>query len=255
MTIQLVDGKEIEVDDKGLPVVTESAPAVEPVVAVTPTEPAPEPAAVAAPTPTVPLPALHEERHRRQEAERLASERERELEQYRAQSLAAERVRPVDYGSINSFEEVGQRVQEHIANETAVIKTALSREVALLRYPDYTAVIKESKIHEDVLRDPILARYIASQPMPALAAYEIGLARLAPQREAAAKAAGAQEAAKTMTAKVIKAAEAPITMANAPTSPAPVPAGLTREKAADLTPEEWAALPANVREKLLMGQL
>lgn len=257
MPIKLIEGKEVEVDEQGNPV------AVEPVAAVAPVVPAVEPApeAALAPEPTddrtVPLPALHEERHRRQDAEReLADARTRldEFERLQREAMYARRTQPLDYSDINTFEEFGTKFEERVNLENIATRTALSREIGLLRYNDFDEVLKESNVLADMERDPVLARYLAAQPLPAIAAYQIALARVAPKRLAAAKAAGEAAGSKRVAEQVVKAAEAPVTLANAPASSAPAPAGLTLDKAAEMSESEWAALAPEVRERLLRGE-
>lgn len=261
MPIQLVDGKEIEVDEKGQPVPVEPAAPVAPVEPVAPVAPAPAaPVAPVSPDPapsTVPLPALHEERHRRQDAERELAEANRRLDEYtrlQQEALYQRRVQPVDYSSVNTFEELGRQFEERINLENVATKTALSREIGLLRYTDFDEVLTESNVLNDMHNDPVLARYLAAQPLPAIAAYQIGLARIAPKRVAAAKAAGEAAGAKKVADQIIKAAEAPVTLANAPGASSPAPVGLTLDKAADMSEVEWAALPPETRERLLRGE-
>lgn len=259
MPIELIEGKEVEVGADGKPVApVESAPSPAPVEPA-PTVPAPSEPAVAPMEPdrTVPLPALLDERHKRQDIERdlnEANQRLQEFERLQREVWQRQRVEPINYGAMESYEDLGKALESRNQFEFAEIKTALSKEIARLRYTDFDEVLSESGVLTELERNPALAQYLAAQPMPAIAAYQIGLARVAPKRVAAAKAAGEAAGAKKVAEQVVKAAEAPVTLANAPSAAAPAPTGLTLDKAAEMSESEWAALSPDVRERLLRGE-
>lgn len=249
------DGKEIT-EEEANRLVAESGAEIQDVVPELKPELAPVKDAYAEEPPqkTVPLAALQEERKRRQSLEKTikASEsRQRELDELRRRSAAS--AGPVSYDDVTDFPGLGKKFEEQLKGTDTYTRSVVSQELARMKFDDYDDVVNQSGVMTDISTDPVLAEYLASQPMPAFAAYEIGVGRLGPQRLEEIRAKGRQEGAKMVVQRLIKNADAPVTLANAPVGSPAGPDTVTAEKALNMTDEEFAALPPATKERLLRG--
>ncbi|KKK81079.1 hypothetical protein LCGC14_2817070, partial [marine sediment metagenome] len=203
---------------------------------------------------TVPHGALPAERERRKAAEARAVVLEEQAEaRRRTMAPEEEGEEVVDWESVGVAPETGEFIEKVIKGKSLSDRVVTSRVFGLRFVDDFEDVLEKSGVFAVIEKDRALAEIIANDPAPYLAAYDLGVKMLAsPENTEARVEAARKEGADEVIQKVTKSKPKGLTGAKGSGGPE-TSHRITRAEAAELTQEDWEALPHKTRERLKMG--
>ncbi len=203
---------------------------------------------------TVPHGALHAERERRKEAEARAAVLEEQAEAHRRTMAPEEKDEEVvDWEGVGVAPETGKFIEGLITKKSLDDRVVQSRIIGQRFLPDFEEVLEKSGVFAVIEKDRALAEIIANNPSPYLAAYDLGVKILgSPENTEARVEAARKEGADEVIQRVTKPKPKGLTGAKGSGGPE-TSHRISRAEAAELTQEDWEALPHKTRERLKMG--
>lgn len=202
----------------------------------------------------VSLAALQESRAKERELKRQNKEFKRIAEEAKAREAEAKQTdaesEDIDWEElIGNPEAYARKIRELNRSENRQDVVVLSEAFAMETFPDYEETLEKSGFLAELKTNNALAQTIANQPSPALAAYRYAKGMLdeaesgnTEEQIEKARIEGGQEVIDNVTSQKKKGIS--------PKRGGAEPVKLTTSKAADLSPDDWAKLSQEEKDRL-----